>query len=234
MIGSIVAGIIGGATSQLRRSSHEDQDSERIQILKGVMHSKSVPTMLKVMNEDKSKVQRKDLSELSPKQCDELQRLTLFSTTPRDYIQCDQRNMQSRCCLGKGLSTYPLIVILITKKNEIESSSIVGHGHVRPNQSEYSSPVLFVKKKMLLGVRVDFKALNKGTITDKFPILVIEELLDKLHRSRFFSKLDLKFGYHQVMMKEEDIHKIDFRLMNAFQVGNAFSTFQAHMNIVSR
>lgn len=120
------------------------------------------------------------------------------------------------------------------KKNEIESSSIVGHGHVRPNQSDYSSPVLFVKKKMLLGVCVDFKALNKGTIPDKFPISVIEELLDKLHRSRFFSKLDLKFGYHQVMMKKEDIHKIDFRLMNAFQVGNAFSTFQAHMNIVSR
>ena len=113
------------------------------------------------------------------------------------------------------------------------------HGFVKPSDSPYGAPVLFVPKKDgSLRFCIDYRWLNKKTVKNRYPLLLPEELFDRLGSARVFSKIDLQSGYWQMPVKPGDIHKIAFKmrwglyefLVMPFGVTNAPAQFMNMMN----
>ncbi|MCO5604768.1 hypothetical protein L7F22_058938 [Adiantum nelumboides] len=116
-------------------------------------------------------------------------------------------------------------------------NELVEKGMVRPSSSPFCSPVLLVHKKDgTYCMCVDYRALNKITIKNRFPVPRIEDLFDKLQGSTYFNRIDLKSGYHQIRIVNEDILKTVFHttiglyeyIVMPFGLTNALATF-SHM-----
>jgi hypothetical protein len=116
-------------------------------------------------------------------------------------------------------------------------------GRIRPSKSPFAAPFFFVKKKdgALRPVQ-DYRRLNDMTIKNCYPLPLVSELMDKLKNSRYFTKIDIRWGFNNVRIKEGDEHKAAFitnrglfePLVMFFGLTNSPATFQAMMNDIFR
>ncbi|GJR69525.1 putative reverse transcriptase domain-containing protein, partial [Tanacetum coccineum] len=116
-------------------------------------------------------------------------------------------------------------------------------GFIRPSSSPWGAPVLFLKKKDgSFRMYIDYRELNKLTVKNRYPLHRIDDLFDQLQGSSFFSKIDLRSGYHQLRVHDDDILKTAFRTcyghfeftVMPFGLTNAPAVFMDLMNRVCR
>ncbi|GBG89160.1 hypothetical protein CBR_g48867 [Chara braunii] len=149
----------------------------------------------------------------------------------RHEIILEDRAVPPRGCIYQ-MSEEELSVL------RAQLDDLLEKGWIRPSSSPYGAPVLFVRKKNKdLRLCIDYRKLNAQTIRNASPLPRIDDLLERLGGAQFFSKLDLKSGYHQLEIRKEDRYKTAFKtryghfewLVMPFGLTNAPTTFQAAM-----
>ncbi|KAI3815600.1 hypothetical protein L1987_15274 [Smallanthus sonchifolius] len=132
--------------------------------------------------------------------------------------------------------------------NELQELStqlqeLLEKGFIQPSSSPWGTPVLFFKNKEgIFRMRIDYHELNKVTIKNRYPLPRIDDLFDKLQGSSFYSKIDLRSGYHQLRVRDEDTSKTAFItryghcefMVMPFGLTNAPTIFMDIMNCVCK
>ncbi|KAL0536617.1 hypothetical protein IC582_025574 [Cucumis melo] len=128
------------------------------------------------------------------------------------------------------------------KELKVQLQELLDKGFIRPSVSPWGAPVLFVKKKDgSMRLCIDYRELNKVTVKNRYPLPRIDDLFDQLQGATVFSKIDLRSGYHQLRIKDEDVPKTAFRsryghyefIVMSFGLTNAPAVFMDLMNRVS-
>ncbi len=129
------------------------------------------------------------------------------------------------------------------KKLKVQLEELLAKGYIKPSKSPCGAPILFVHKKDgMLRMCVDYRALNKATVKNRYPLLCIDDLFDQLLRANVFSRIDLRSGYYQILITEGDEEKTACRtrygsyefLVMPFGLTNAPATFCTLMNDIFR
>ena len=127
------------------------------------------------------------------------------------------------------------------KQLKAQLEELLSKGFIRPSTSPWGALVLFVKKKDgSLRLCIDYRQLNRATIRNQYPLPHTDELFDQLHGSRVYYEIDLRSGYHQLRVRENDVSKTAFRtryahyefLVMPFRLTNAPAAFMDLMNRV--
>jgi len=137
-----------------------------------------------------------------------------------------------------SMASYHMAPVeLVELKKQIEE--LLGKQFIRPSTSPWGAPMLLAKKKDGSSrLYVDYRQLNNITIKNKYPLSRIDDLMDQLHGSSVFSNIDLRLGYHQSLVKGDDVQKTAFRswyrhyeyMVTPFSVTNAPAVFMDYMN----
>jgi hypothetical protein len=129
------------------------------------------------------------------------------------------------------------------KELKVQLEELLAKGYIKPSKSPYGAPVLFVHKKDgTLRMCVDYRALNKATVKNRYPLPRINDLFDRLSGAKVFSRIDLRSGYYQIRIKEGDEEKTACRtrygsyefMVMPFGLTNALATFCTLMNDIFR